>query len=87
MKMKQTENNIMLYFLQKRNYHCSKQKLKKIRNLYCKKKSCWHICGRDYVYWRSIRQVLLPNDTWKKNFRMPKGDFEALVAEIKPFIP
>ena len=27
---------------------------------------------------------LSPADTWKKNFRMPKGDFEALIAELRP---
>ena len=62
MKMKQTENN-MLYFLQKRNYRRSKEKLRKIRNLYRKKRSCWKICGRDDVFWRNIRQGLLPDDT------------------------
>ena len=76
----------MLYFLQKRNYRRSKEKLRKIRNLYGKRRSCWHICGRDDVFWRNIRQDLLPNDTWKKNFCMPKGDFEALVAELRPYI-
>ena len=35
---------------------------------------------------RNIRQGLLPDDTWKKNFRIPKGDFEALVAELRPYI-
>ena len=78
MKMKRAENNIMLYFLQKQNYRRSKEKLRKIRNLYRKKRSCWQICGRDDVFWRDIRQGLIPDDTWKKNFRMPKGGFEAL---------
>ena len=62
-KMKQTENNMMLYFLQKRNYRRSKEKLRKIRNLYRKKGNCWQICGRDDVFWRNIRQTLLPDDT------------------------
>ena len=85
MKMKQTENN-MLYFLQKRNHRHSKEKLRKIRNLSCERRSCWQICGRDDVFWRNILQGLLPDDTWKRNFRMPKGDFEALVAELRPYI-
>lgn len=81
-----TENNIMLYFLRKQNHHCSKEKLGKIINI-----KAWHICGRD-VFWRNIWQGHLPNDTWKENFCMPKGDFEALVAELrsyfnKSFIP
>ena len=42
MKMKQTENNIMLYFLQKRNYRRSKEKCRKIRNLYRKNRRCWY---------------------------------------------
>ena len=83
--MKQTGNDITLSFLQKRNYRRSKEKLRKIRNLYREKRSCWHIYGRDDVFWRNIRQGLLPDDTWKKTFRMPKGDFEALVAELRPF--
>ena len=41
MKIKQTENNIMLYFLQRRNYRRSKVKLRKIVNLYHKRRSCW----------------------------------------------
>ena len=85
MKMKQPENN-MLYFLQKRNNRRSKEKLRKIRNLYHEKRSCWQICGRADVFWRNIQQGLLPDDTWKKNFRIPKGDFEALVADLRPYI-
>ena len=37
MNMKQTEKNIMLYFLQKRNYRRSKEKLSKIRNSIAKR--------------------------------------------------
>lgn len=86
MKTNYTENNIMLYFLRKQNHHCSKEKVGKIINI-----KAWHICGRD-VFWRNIWQGHLPNDTWKENFCMPKGDFEALVAELrsyfnKSFIP
>ena len=76
----------MLYFLQKRNYRRSKEKLRKIRNLYRKNKSFWQICGRDDVFWRNTRQGLLPDDTWKKNFRILKGNFEALAAELRPYI-
>ena len=40
-KMKQTENNTMLYFFKKkRSYVGSKGKLRKIRNLYLKKRNC-----------------------------------------------
>lgn len=86
MKTNYTENNIMLYFLRKQNHHRSKEKLGKIINI-----KAWHTCGRD-VFWRNIWQGHLPNDTWKENFCMPKGDFEALVAELrsyfnKSFIP
>ena len=84
--MMQSENNIMFYFSQKRDYRRSKEKLRKIINLYRKKRSCWHICSRGDVFWRNIRQGLLLDDTWKKNFRMPTGDFEALVAELRPYI-
>ena len=63
MKIKQTENNTMLYFLQKRNYRRSKVKFRKIRNLCHKKRSCWNICGRDGVSWRNIPLGLSPFDT------------------------
>ena len=39
MKMKQTEKNIMLYFLQKRNCRRSKEKLRKIRNSIVKREA------------------------------------------------
>ena len=42
MKIKQTENNIMLSFLEKRNYHRFNEKLWKIKNLYRKKRRYWH---------------------------------------------
>ena len=88
MKMKQTENN-MLYFLQKRNYRRSKEELRKIRNLYHKKRSCCHktfkvgmmfsgeISNKDFY------QMILPDS---KSFRIPKADFEAPVAELRPYI-
>ena len=41
--MKQTENNIMLYFLQKRNYRRSKEKLRKIRNIYAEREAAGKI--------------------------------------------
>ena len=38
------------------------------------------------IFWKNILQDLLPDDTWKINFRMPKGHFEALFAELRPYI-
>ena len=76
----------MPYVLQKQNYRRCKEKLKKIRNLYRKKRSCWHIFGRDDVLWRNIRQGISPDDAWKKNFLMPNGHFEALVTQLPPYI-
>ena len=81
--MKQTENNAL--FFTKTKLPSFQEKLRKIGNLYRKKRSSWHICGRD-VFWRNIRQGLLPDDTWKKNFRKPKGAFDVLVAELRPYI-
>ena len=79
MKIKQTENNTMLYFLQKRNYRRSKVKLRKIRNLYHKKRSCLYICGRDGVLWRNIRLGLSPFDTWKIKFASQKEILKLLL--------
>ena len=89
MKMKQTANNIMLYFLQKRNYRRSEEKLGKIRNLYPKKRSCWHkifkvgMMFSGEIYDKNFYQTILSD---AKNFRIPKADFEALVAELRPYI-
>ena len=88
MKMKQTENN-MLYFLQKRNYRRSKEELRKIRNLYRKKRSCCHkifkvgMMFSGEIYDKDFYQMILQD---AKNFRIPKVDFEALVAELRPYI-
>ena len=89
MKLKQTENNIMLYFLQKRSYCRSKEKLRKIRNRYRKKRSCWHdkfkvgmmISGE--IYDKIFYQLIFPH---AKNLRMTKADFEDLAAELTPCI-
>ena len=89
MKMKQTENNIMLCFFTKKNCHRSKEKLRKIRNLYRKKRSCWHKIFKagmmfpGEIYDKNFYQMTLPDD---KNFRIPKADYEVPVAELRPYI-
>ena len=35
------------------------------------------------IYDKAFYQMILPH---VKNFRMPKADFEALVAELRPYI-
>ena len=88
MKMKQTENSIMLYILQKQNYRRFKEKFRKIRNICRKKRSCWHnIFKGDDVYWGNIRQGLLLDDTSKcQNIPHVKSGFEAFVAELRQYV-
>ena len=52
--MQQQENANINFMLRKRNYQIQKQKLRKIRNLYRKRPSCWHVPGRDDIFWRNI---------------------------------
>ena len=40
-------------------------------------------CKQRWLLWWLL---LLPDDTYEKNFRIPKGDFEAFVAELRPYI-
>ena len=78
MKMKQAENNIMLYILQKRNYRRSKEKIRKMRNLYRKKRSCWHnIFKVEMMFSGEIYDKAFYQMT--KNFRMSKADLKLLL--------
>ena len=72
MKIKQTENNVVLYILQK---YCSKEKFRKIRNFYRKKGSCWHnifkvgMVFSGEIYDKAFYQMILLN---VKTFRSQK---------------
>ena len=71
MTIKQTEN-VMLYILQK---YCSKEKFRKIRNLYRKKGSCWRnifkvgLMFSGEIYDKTFYQMILLN---AKTFRSQK---------------
>ena len=87
MKMKQTGNNTMLYFYKNETAVVPKKSLEKLEIFIAKGEAAGIFrYGKDDVFGRNIRQGFLPDDTWKKNFRMPKIDFEALNAGLRPFI-
>ena len=82
------QNNTLLatYLGKKESFW--KQKLKKLQEqkVRRKRRSVWYKKGRTDKWWENILMGILPEDEWKKNFRMSRETFEDLVQELSPWI-
>nr|XP_058964054.1 putative nuclease HARBI1 [Pocillopora verrucosa] len=87
-KMHQTRqiDAIRIGLLRKKSYFFRNVKQLKQRDLYRKKRSCWHKPGRTDLWWKNIWTGVAPEECWKENFRMSRAAFVNLVSELRPYI-
>ena len=82
------QNNVLLatYLGKKETFW--KQKLKKLQEqkVRRKRRSVWYKKGRTDKWWENMLMSILPEDDWKKNFRMSRETFQDLVQELSPWI-
>ena len=77
---------IRIGLLRKKSYFFRNVKQLKQRDLYRKKRSCWHKPGRTDLCWKNIWTGVAPEECWKENFRMSRAAFVNLVSELRPYI-
>ena len=63
-------------FWQERVYEKSRRRANRQR------RSTWYVKGRTDKWWDKMISGRLPEDNWKKNFRMPRQQFEKLANEL-----
>ena len=51
-----------------------------------KERSTWYVKGRTDKWWKNMVSGILPEESWKKNFRMSRDKFTQLVNEVNPWI-
>ena len=51
-----------------------------------KQRAMWRQNGRTDTWWYKLLTGEMPAETWKKNFRMSREEFEKLTNELRPFI-
>ena len=83
-KMHELRRNEMCLraLLRRRRYFL--QKIKRQRRRILGKR--WYKPGRTDLWWQNILRGISPEECYKKNFRMRKGEFDNLVAELRPYI-
>ena len=70
----------------KKRFILRKMKQVRARQLRKKHRSCWFREGRTDQWWDNMMKNILPEEQWKKNFRMSRLSFFKLLEELKSFI-
>ena len=70
----------------KRNRFLQKNRLARERHLRKKKINCWYNPGRTEQWWQSMVDGESPEETWRKNFRLSREEFQKLLEEHRPYI-
>ena len=83
----QHQNSMVnLYLARKRNLYLKKLKIARRRRLLRNKRSCWYKANRTDMWWQNVIGGHLPDQNWKKSFRMSKNEFVDLCRELDPYI-
>ena len=79
-------DRFVTFQLRKRNSFLRKTRQARERNLRRKKRECWYYPGRTEQWWQKMLDGEAPEDTWRKNFRLPRDEFQKLLDELRPYI-
>ena len=80
-------NDILLKsLLARRNFYLSRLKNQKMSRLMRMPRSVWYKTGRTDQWWVNMIDNSLPDEEWKKNFRLSRTQFFTLLEELRPYI-
>ena len=79
-------NTIVASSLWKRNRFIDKLTVQRLRWLQRKRRSVWYKCGGNDMFWKSFINERCCDEKWKKNFRLTKEKFYALLEMLKEYI-
>ena len=68
-----------------RNYSRRRKRLS-VEKGHRKQRELWRQDGRTESWWAKLQAGEMPAETWKKNFRMTRKEFEAITNELRPYI-
>lgn len=71
---------------QRESYWKKRVKERARRKANRKRRSTWYVKGRTDKWWDNMISGRLPEDNWKKNFRLSRQQFEQLENELNPYI-
>lgn len=80
------QNDLAIQNVIKRSYATHKIKARQHRRLTRKPRRYWYDQGRTEDWWVRLLSGKLSGESWRKNFRMDKGNFLKLVGELEPYI-
>ena len=82
------QNNMLLasHLTKRKSYWWKRLKFNAIRQANRKRRTTWYVKGRTDKWWDNMISGRLPEDNWKKTFRMSREKFEQLVNELNPWI-
>ncbi|XP_028405233.1 uncharacterized protein LOC114527736 [Dendronephthya gigantea] len=82
------ENNMLLaaHSTERKSYWKERVSEKSRRKANRQRRSAWYVKGRTDKWWDNMISGRLPENNWKKNFRMSRQQFEKLVNELNQLI-
>ena len=72
--------------LARRNLHLNRLKNQNMLRLMRSPRSVWYKTGRTDQWWVNMIDHSLPDEEWKKNFRLSRTQFFSLLEELRPYI-
>ena len=80
------QNDFAIQNIIKRSYATHKIKARHHRRLTRKPRRHWYDQGRTEDWWVRLLSGKLSDESWRKNFRMDKGNLMKLVGELESYI-
>ena len=82
----QTNALVATYLTKRESFWKKKFRKSQERKTSRKRRSVWYVRGRTGRWWDNMVSGVLPEDNWKKNFRMSRELFDQLVNALNPWI-
>ena len=82
----QTNTLVATYLTKRESFWKKKFRKSQERKTSRKRRSVWYVRGRTGRWWDNMVSGILPEDNWKKNFRMSRELFDQLVNALNPWI-
>lgn len=79
-------DTLLKSLLAKRNFQLRRQKRQRMMRFLRSPRSIWYQNGRSDQWWVNLINNSLPDEEWKKNFRLSRLQFFTLLDQLRPYI-
>ena len=80
------DDKLLIYYATKRTILQRKLRHIQMRKMSRKRRTVWVNDGRTEAWWLNMIKGILPEDDWKRNFRMTREKFCLLCEQLRPYL-